>query len=176
MEATQPQVLPQDGPVPVLKGKHGGYRGVPRDPKTGRLMPKEPRAEAAEPETIRIDDDPEQLEDMVFVLSRPAARGESYHQKELRKWLSDDRKGFMQAKTRLEEAAAKAPRGKNSSALEQDPVEDVGERVCLELLDRFLEGGDEAGPVDEVVDGPDVREPVESGEPVSAGGAAGLAG
>ncbi len=134
-------------------------------------------------EAVPVDEDYAdrgQLTDMRHVYERPPALDRTQGQRECRKWIKQDRRGFMQAKTRLEEAAAKAPRkGLNA---EQDPGEDVGERVCLELLDRFLEGGDEDSPVGEGdvagVLGQSVVGVVRDGEggTVDGGGAAGLAG
>ncbi len=100
-------------------------------------------AVASEVEPLLEGGPDDHLEAMRHVCSKGAYLDRTPLQKSCRVWMTDTPGTFAQAKTRLEEAAAKAPR--KTAAAEVEGGEDVGERVCLELLDRFLEGGDGDG-------------------------------
>lgn len=80
-----------------------------------------------------------QLKAMRHVVSRPETRDRTFEQKECRRWLKDDPKGFRAAKTALERAERLTSMPSNSPtvpslATESAPKTDDGTARVMELL------------------------------------------
>lgn len=85
---------------------------------------------------------PQQLAEMRHVMKHPEGLGESPGLKATRKWFKEDVKGFMGAKTRLEEAVVEATSRKKAEG--GDVNADEGSAGCEEMYERLLkEWGEE---------------------------------
>lgn len=90
-----------------------------------------------EPVIVVVEDGvPQQLAEMRHVLVHRAAAGEAESVKAIRRWLKEDIKAFMGAKTKLEDAviASRKPVTKDGPA-----EEDRGSEACEEMYERLLE-------------------------------------
>ena len=74
---------------------------------------------------------------MQHVVTRPASRDTTYEQREYRKWLKEDRKGFMNRKAELEKAVIMAEKRQAPQSPEDEPDEGT-ERVTA-LIEQILE-------------------------------------
>lgn len=91
------------------------------------------------------------LEAMRYVVSTSWSEEKTYQHKEMRKWLESDRKGFMVQLQKLEaeeRSAAREQRGLISdaaAATAAPAVPDLTVGEIRELIDKMLEGSDDAG-------------------------------
>jgi hypothetical protein len=121
---------------PEKKGRGPGRPFVKDDPRIRQNLEAAAQPLSEESEGM--------LAAMRHVVTKPPSRDTTYEQKEYRKWLNLDRKGFMTKKADLEKVAL-AGQGKGGAApgdgqLATTPVEqDEASLRVEELIDRLLE-------------------------------------
>jgi hypothetical protein len=141
MTHDQAQAHSSESPAAERKpGRRLFTNGDPTLPKcVGEPVPESPQDLQAR--QVLDDGVPDQLVLMRLVLKNPPAPTESQEIKTLRRWLKQDLKGFMAAKTQLELKLLAARARANDEPMREPEVEeetDEGTERCIALCEKLL--------------------------------------